>query len=74
MVIWIWVIIALAVAQIIMIPYQPGLTFYHISSVLILIASLGMSYRIYSKQRDGKFEELEQRVRELEQKVERIKN
>jgi len=72
MVIWIWVIIALAVSQIIMIPYQPGSTYFHVSSVLILIASLGMCYRIYSKQRDARFEELEKRVRELEDRMKKI--
>ncbi len=68
MIIWVWVIIALAVFQIVIIPYSPGTTIFQVSSVLVLAASLGILYRVYKKQQVGRLEELERRVEELENK------
>ncbi|RKZ30000.1 hypothetical protein DRQ33_08265 [bacterium] len=69
MVIWTWIIILLAVVQLVLIPYSVSETYLHISSVLILTAALGMSYRVYTKQRNGKLEELSNRIAELEKKI-----
>jgi len=66
MVVWVWVIIALVVFQIVIVPYSPGAPIFQVSSVLVLVASLGILYRIYRKQQLGKLEELEMRIAELE--------
>lgn len=69
MVLWVWVVIALAVVQMALIPYSVDATYLHISSILILFSALGILYRIYRKQRDGRIESLENRVSELERKI-----
>jgi len=62
---WVFVLIALALGTMIILPETISETY----PILILIAALGILYRIHSKKQEGKMETLETRIRKLEKKI-----
>ncbi|MBN2542833.1 hypothetical protein JXI42_08175 [bacterium] len=66
MVIWIWIVIILAAFQVVVNIFSLDVTFLYTSSILIMVAGVGMLYRVYTKQRGGKFEKQQKKLNQLE--------
>jgi len=74
MVIWILMIVALGVSQILFLSGRLPLAYAYILSLLVLLTSLGMLYRVYTKQKKGEREKLELELVILRKTLKELEN
>lgn len=70
MVVWIVLVILLGLFQISYLLLGFPQTYVYIFSVLMLLLALGISYRVYRKEKFGKIEEMEEEIRLLREAIE----
>ncbi len=73
MLIWLFVVMALALFQIIGTYFFLPPVYLFTSNLLILLSALGMVYRVYKKQQVAYIETLEAKIDELEKKYSELK-
>lgn len=71
----VWLIIAIILGFLGILEYLMGFTVPYplLRTVMIFLIIIGMSYRIYSMEKDGEKERLKDRVRELEDRMRELK-
>jgi 4-hydroxybenzoate polyprenyltransferase len=69
MVAWILIIIALTIFQIVSVSYSFPEDYIYISTILMIVAALGMLYRVYLKKKKGLREKEEKEIEELKERL-----
>ncbi len=70
MIAWIVLVILLGLFQISYLLLGFPQTYVYVFSVLMLLLALGISYRVYRKEKSGKIEEMEEELKSLREAIE----